>query len=75
MPSRDGLELVEMGVFALGEFGRNLTSLSRQFAATVNRRFKFQKRSQLFIRAHNKTLSIVAMCVGDPDRSPVGINR
>jgi hypothetical protein len=37
--------------------------------------FKLHKRRQLFIRAHNETLSVVAMCVGNPDRSPVGINR
>jgi hypothetical protein len=33
------------------------------------------KRSQLFIRTHNETLSIIAMRVSNPDRSPVGINR
>jgi hypothetical protein len=40
-----------------------------------NRRFKFHKRYQLFIRVHNKTLSVIAVCVSNPDRSPVGINR
>jgi hypothetical protein len=40
-----------------------------------NRRFKFQKSSQLFLRTHNETLSVVAMRVSNPDRSPVGINR
>jgi hypothetical protein len=40
-----------------------------------NRRFKFNERHQLFIRVHNETLPVVAMCVGNPDRSPVGINR
>jgi hypothetical protein len=28
-----------------------------------------------FICPHNETLSVVAMCVCNPDRSPVGINR
>ena len=36
--------------------------------------FKFKKSRQLFIRTHNKTLSVVAMCVGNSDRSPVRIN-
>ena len=36
---------------------------------------QFHKRSQLFIRTHNKTLSVAAMRVCNPDRSPVGINR
>jgi hypothetical protein len=35
-----------------------------------NRRFEFQKRSQLFIRSHNETLSVIAMRVCDEDRSP-----
>jgi len=35
-----------------------------------NRRFKFDKRRQLFIRMHNETLSIVAMCVNNEDCSP-----
>jgi hypothetical protein len=42
---------------------------------TFNRRFKFDKRSQLFIRTHNETLSVVAMCVGNKDCLPVRINR
>jgi hypothetical protein len=40
-----------------------------------DRRFKFNKRRQLFIRTHNETLSVAAMRVSNPDRSPVGINR
>jgi hypothetical protein len=43
--------------------------------ALVHRRFQFHQRGQLFIRMHNETLSVVAMCVCNPDRSPVGINR
>jgi hypothetical protein len=43
--------------------------------SSANCRFKFQKRSQLFIRAHNETLSVVAVCVNDPDRSPFAIYR
>jgi len=39
----------------------------------VNLSFQFQKRGQLFIGAHNETLS-VAMRVNNPDRSPVHIN-
>jgi len=34
----------------------------------TNRRFKFNKRSQLFIGTHNEALS-VAMRVNNPDRS------
>jgi hypothetical protein len=39
----------------------------------VDRRFKFNKPSQLFVRAHNEVL-IIVMCVNNEDRSPVGIN-
>jgi hypothetical protein len=41
----------------------------------ADRCFQFEKRSQQFIRTHNKTLSVVAMCVGNSGRSPAGINR
>jgi hypothetical protein len=41
----------------------------------VDSRFKFNKRGQFFIRVHNETLSVVAVRVRNPDRSPVGINR
>ncbi len=58
-----------MGVFIFGEFGRNLACLSRQFAPSANRSFKFHKRSQLFICSHNVTLSVAAMCVNNPDCS------
>jgi hypothetical protein len=33
----------------------------------LNRRFKFQKRRQLFIRSHNETFSAVAMCICNED--------
>jgi hypothetical protein len=41
----------------------------------ASRRFKFQKSSQHFLRAHNETLSGVAVRVNNPHRSPFGINR
>jgi hypothetical protein len=47
---------------------------STQIPHNPNRRFEFHKRSQLFIRSHDETLSVVAMCVRNPDRSPVGIH-
>jgi hypothetical protein len=37
--------------------------------------FEFHKHHQLFIRTHNETLFIVAMCACNPDRSTAGINR
>jgi hypothetical protein len=63
-----------MGVFIFGEFGRNLAGLSKQFTASADRRFQSQKRSQFFIGTHNETLSIVAMRVCNPDRSPARID-
>jgi hypothetical protein len=44
-------------------------------SAGSNRRFKFQKRSQLFVCTHNETLSVAAMCIRNPHRSPLEINR
>jgi hypothetical protein len=43
--------------------------------AAPNRRFELHKRRQPFIRSRNETLPVVAMCISNPDRSPVGINR
>jgi hypothetical protein len=40
----------------------------------TNRPFQFHKRRQLFIRTHNETLSVTAMRVCNPDRSPLGIH-
>jgi hypothetical protein len=60
--------------FSDAEFGKNLASVSNQFAASPNHGFQFYKRSQLFIRMHNETLSVAAMCVSNPDRSPFEIN-
>jgi hypothetical protein len=50
-----------MLVFISGEFRKTLAGLSRQFAASADHRFKFQKRSQLFVGAHNETLSVAPM--------------
>jgi hypothetical protein len=35
--------------------------------------FEFEKRCQFFIGVHNETLSVVVVCVCNPDRSPAGI--
>jgi hypothetical protein len=43
--------------------------------AAPDRRFEFQKRRQFFIRTHNETPSVAAVCVCNPDCLPVGINR
>jgi hypothetical protein len=48
-----------------------ISTASQANFATSNRRFKFNKRSQLLIGTHDETLSVVAMCVCNPDRSPV----
>jgi hypothetical protein len=53
------------------EFWNKLASLSIQFAASADRSFQFQKRSQFFIRVHNEPLSVAAMRVGNPDDSPL----
>jgi hypothetical protein len=37
---------------------------------SASRQFEFQKRSQYFIRTHDEALSVVAVCVSNPDRSP-----
>ncbi len=46
-----------------------------QSVADTNSPFQFQKRSQLFVRVNNETLSAVAVRVHNPDRSPFTIYR
>jgi hypothetical protein len=41
----------------------------------ANRRFKFEESRQFFITSPNETLSVVAVCINDPDRSPFTIDR
>jgi hypothetical protein len=41
----------------------------------LNRRFEFEKRGQYFVGANDESLSVIAMRVSNPDRSPAGINR
>ncbi len=65
----------DSGALSDTELDKNLGKLSSQFAATPNRRFEFKKRRQDVIRAHNETLSIVAVRVCNPDRSPFKIQR
>jgi hypothetical protein len=45
---------------------------NRRHDCAADQRFKFKKRSQYFIRAHDETLS-VAMRGHNPDRSPFEI--
>jgi hypothetical protein len=42
--------------------------------STSYRRFEVDKRSQLFIRTHDETLSVVAMRVCNPDCSSFRIH-
>ena len=48
--------------------------IARISALQPDCRFEFQKSGQLFLRSHNETLSVVSMCVCNPDRSPIGIH-
>jgi hypothetical protein len=56
------------------DFGKNLASPSNQFAGSADRRFEFDKRSQLFIRPPNEALAVAAMRVCNPDRSPATVD-
>jgi hypothetical protein len=51
-----------------------LVCCSGHLVSTQNRRFKFHKRGQFFIGAHNETLPVIAMRVSKPDRSTVAVN-
>jgi hypothetical protein len=54
---------------------KNCRPLVKNNRATgASRRFEFQKRSQLLIRAHNKTLSVVPMSISNPVYSPLRVH-
>jgi hypothetical protein len=36
---------------------------------------EFKKRSLLIVSARDKTISVVAVCISNPDCSPFGVNR
>ena len=66
-PKQTSASVIRTGgmlVFISGEFRKTLAGLSRQFAAGADRRFKFHKRSQLFVGAQNVTLAAVAADYG-----------
>jgi hypothetical protein len=50
------------------------SQLVRQFAATADRRFQFQKCRQYVIRTHNEPLTISSMRVSNEDRVPTEIH-
>jgi hypothetical protein len=63
--------------FAVGEAGLAIienTLLANRHREPVNRPLQFQKRIEDFFRAHNETLSVIAMCVCNPDREPSRID-
>ena len=63
--------------FAVGEAGLAIienTLLANRHREPVYRPLQFQKRSQQFICVDNETLSVVAVRVNNPDRSPLGIH-
>jgi hypothetical protein len=45
----------------------SFTSLAPRCAVLSRRRFKFHKRSEFLIRTHNEMLSVVSMCVRNPE--------
>jgi hypothetical protein len=47
----------------------------REIERSPNADLSSTKAVSFLIRLHNETLSVAAMCVHNPDRSPAGINR
>jgi hypothetical protein len=73
-PAGDVLRLIQVRSND-AEFEKISPNCQTNSPQAPDRQFQFDKRSQHFIRAHNETFSVVAMRVGNPDCSPVEINR
>jgi len=54
-------------------FEKDALACQAQSPPAPNRCFQFQKRSQLFICTNDETPSVIAVRVGNPDRSPFAI--
>src|SRR4029453_3924865 len=70
-----GRKTVMRSAIAPATGAQNVNHLTRRCSeprAVTNRQFELHKRRQFFIRVHNQTLSVVAVCVCNPNRSPVG---
>jgi len=52
-----------------------IENLLREAEREAAQRSRFYKSGQHFIRVHNETVAVAAMCIRNPDGSPVGINR
>ncbi len=55
-------------------FKHDSTDAARQVMHAYEIRPRADKRGQLFIRTDDETLSVVAVRICNPDRSPLGIN-
>ena len=53
---------------------RRVSGVLLFLSAEPNRRFKFKKRRQFFIRVHNQTFSIIAVRIDNKDRLPLTIH-
>jgi hypothetical protein len=60
--------------FSDAEFEKMSPARQAPSASSANRQFEFQKSSRDFLRVHNETLSVAAMCVNNPDCLSLGIN-
>jgi hypothetical protein len=69
---RKVLRLIQIRL-ATPSFEKSSPARQAQSATSLNDRFEFHKRGQLFIRVHNETLSVAPVRVSDPDCSPFEI--
>jgi hypothetical protein len=65
-----GLRLIQIRL-ATPSLAKTTATCQINSPQAPNRRFKFQKRRQLFIRTNNETFSVTAIRVSNPDVRPL----
>jgi hypothetical protein len=67
-------DVIEEAFTIIAAIGRPLLQALRSPLGFCRSNRQFEKRGPLFIRADNKTVSVAAMRVSNPDRSSLTIN-
>jgi hypothetical protein len=67
------IRLAQIGIAYCAEAGGKKTEFGKKMRNTKKQSGSQADGSKLFIRVHNEALSVVAVCIDNPHRSPLAI--